>query len=62
MTNLGIRGRLILLVLAIALPAVALALYDALAERATAEARARADLERIATLAAPRRTGPCGET
>lgn len=50
--SLGIRARVMLLVLAAALPAAALAIYDALESRAADEARGRADAVRLATMAA----------
>lgn len=52
MRNLRMRGRLALLVVIASLPALALALYNALEQRAIAEARARDDIARLARLAA----------
>jgi diguanylate cyclase (GGDEF)-like protein len=51
MRNLSTRSKLILLVVASALPALALTLYSTLEERAAAKANARADLVRLTRLA-----------
>ncbi|HKW36460.1 MAG TPA: diguanylate cyclase [Burkholderiales bacterium] len=52
MTNLKTRARILVLVLLAALPALVLTVYSALERRASEESRARAELVRLAKLAA----------
>jgi diguanylate cyclase (GGDEF)-like protein len=52
MRNLSTRARIVLLVVASALPAIGLVIYETFEERAVEEARIRTDLVRVATMAA----------
>ena len=52
MINLGTRGRILVLVVLSAIPALGLTVYNALEQRASAKARAGEDLQRYARLAA----------